>query len=135
MTILAILFVSIMVVANGCKDPDEYNPEEPQYPPPEPPELILPYADTNLCYGSRHVPVFFDWATVSGAEIYEIQTDSTLSWSTAEITRTSHPPITIGLYRYASTATWYARIRAGSTDWTNYTDWSQPRRFYLKPDP
>jgi hypothetical protein len=133
--LVAALVISLMLVAHGCKDPDEYNPGEPQYPPPGPPELLLPYADTNLCYGSRHVPVFFDWTTVGGAEIYEIQTDSTLSWSTAEITQTSQPPIIIGLYRYAGTAPWYARIRAGSSNWTNYTDWSETRRFFLRPDP
>ncbi len=134
-TITIALVVAFILAAPGCKDPDEYNPEEPQYPPPGPPVLLLPYADTNLCCSSPHVPVFVDWTTVSGAEIYEIQTDSTLSWNTAEITRASHPPITIGLYRYAETAPWYVRIRAGSTDWTNYTDWSQSRRFFLRPDP
>ncbi|MGB7054064.1 MAG: hypothetical protein WBE28_01930 [bacterium] len=129
------LLITVVLISHGCKDPDEYNPEEPLLPPPGPPELLLPYPDTNLCHGSPHVAVFFDWTTVSGAEIYEIQTDSTLSWSTAEITRVSSPPTYIGLYRYVENAPWYARIRAGSSNWTNYTAWSQPRRFFLRPDP
>ena len=134
-SLLIILLIAAVLVGNGCKDPDEYDPEEPQFPPPGPPQLILPYPDTNLCSGSPFQNVFFDWNTVSGAEIYEIQTDSTLSWSTAEITRVSNPPTFIRLYRYAGTAPWHARIRAGSVNWTNYTDWSDTRRFFLRPDP
>lgn len=130
-----IMLIVFVLMGHGCKDPEDYNPEEPQFPPPPPPELLLPYADTNLCHGSPHVPVFFDWTTVSGAELYEIQTDSTLSWSTAEITRVSSPPTYIGLYRYVENAPWYARIRAGSSNWTNYTAWSETRRFFLRPDP
>ena len=134
-SLLIILSIAAVLVGKGCKDPDEYDPEEPQFPPPGPPQLILPYPDTNLCSGSPFQNVFFDWNTVSGAEIYEIQTDSTLSWSTAEITRVSNPPTFIRLYRYAGTAPWYVRIRAGSVNWTNYTDWSDTRRFFLRPDP
>lgn len=129
------LLIALILISHGCKDPDEYNPEEPLLPPPAPPELLLPLADTNLCSASPYPNVFFDWSTVSGAEIYEIQTDSTLSWSTAEITRMNHPPTYIMLYRYAGTAPWYARIRAASSNWTNYTDWSEARRFFLRPDP
>ena len=132
---LVILLIMAVLIGYGCKDPDEYDPEEPQYPPPGPPQLILPYPDTNLCSGSPFQNVFFDWSTVSGAEIYEIQTDSTLSWSTAEITRATNPPTYIGLYRYSGNAPWYARIRAASSNWTNYTDWSESRRFFLRPDP
>lgn len=135
MNLLISLLIAAVLIGYGCKDPDEYNPEEPQFPPPGPPQLIFPYPDTNLCFGSPFQNVFFDWNTISGAEIYEIQTDSTLSWSTAEITRVTNPPTFIMLYRYAGTAPWYARIRAGSSNWTNYTDWSDTRRFFLRPDP
>lgn len=124
----------MVIIIYGCKDPEEYNPEEPLLPPPAPPEILLPYADTNLC-GAPNQNVYFDWTIVSGAEIYEIQIDSTLSWNTAEITRVSHPPTYIGLYRYAETAQYYAHIRAGSSLWTNYTAWSEPRRFFLRPEP
>jgi hypothetical protein len=134
--ILIVFFlIAGVLISHGCKDPDEYNPEEPLLPPPPPPELLLPHPDTNLCSASSFQNVFFDWNTASGAQIYEIQTDSTLSWRTAEITRIDHPPAYILLYRYAGTAPWYARIRAGSSNWTNYTAWSETRRFFLRPDP
>jgi hypothetical protein len=130
-----ILLIAAVLMGCGCKNPEEYSPEEPPLlPPPDPPQLLLPYPDTTLYTLSPLQNVLFDWITISGAEIYEIQTDSTLSWSTAVITRADHPPLYIALYRYAVTATYYVRIRAGSALWTNYTDWSEPRVFYIRLD-
>lgn len=124
-----------MLITYGCKDPEEYGPEEPPLlPPPDPPQLILPYPDTALYTFSSPHSVLFDWTTVSGAEIYEIQIDRTMSWSTAMIIRANHPPIYIALYCYAVVSPYYVRIRAGSAQWTYYTDWSEPRRFWLRMD-
>jgi hypothetical protein len=128
------LFIMAVLIGHGCIDPEEYKPENPQFPPPGPPQLILPYPDTSFYSGSSQMAVYFDWSTVNGAEIYEVQTDSTLSWSTAMMMRFSNPPTYIQLYRYAVVATYYARIRAGSSSWTNYTEWSEPHKFYLKAD-
>ena len=129
---LALIFVLITV---GCKDPDEYDPSQPLDPPPGPPNLIFPLPDTNLCSSSLLQNVFFDWNTVSGSEVYQIQADSLITFETAELFQYSYPPTYIQLYRYDGRATYYARIRAGSHRWTNYTDWSEVRRFYLRPDP
>lgn len=126
----------LLLFANySCTDPEEYNPYDPLDPPPGPPALLYPLPDTNLCYGPRMHNVLFDWTVVSGAEMYEIQTDSTLTWNTAVISQSPSPPMYIPLYRYAGTAVYYARIRAASSQWTNYTVWSDSRRFYLRPDP
>ncbi len=70
---LALIFVLIAV---GCKDPDEYDPTQPLDPPPGPPNLLFPLPDTNLCSSSLIQNVFFDWNTVSGSEVYQIQADS-----------------------------------------------------------
>ena len=130
----AVFCLLVLLFSCSCKDPEEYDPYDPLDPPPGPPELLMPLPDTNLCYGPRIHNVFFDWTIAGGAEMYEIQTDSTLTWSTAVISRSPSPPIFIQLYRYAGRATYYARIRAASSGWTNYTAWSEPRRFYLRPD-
>jgi hypothetical protein len=130
--ILAIVFLLTIV---GCKDPDEYDPSQPLDPPPSPPAILYPMADTNLCSSSAYQSVFFDWNTIGGAEVYQIQVDSIYSFQTAELFQFSYPPTYVQLYRYTDRAAYYARIRAGSTRWTNYTDWSEVRRFYLRPDP
>ncbi|UCG30777.1 MAG: hypothetical protein JSV53_02575 [candidate division WOR-3 bacterium] len=125
----------VLLASAGCKDPDEYDPNEPLDPPPAPPTLLYPLPDTNLCSSSPFPLVFFDWNTVGGAEIYQLQTDSLITFETAELLQYSYPPTYVQLYRYEDRATYYARIRAGSTRWTNYTEWSEVRRFYLRPDP
>jgi hypothetical protein len=130
-----VVCVILMLIGGGCTDPQEYDPYDPLDPPPGPPQLLYPLPDTNLCYGSRVHNVLFDWTIAPGAEMYEIQTDSTLTWNTAVISQSPSPPMFIALYRYTGTAVYYARIRAASSGWTNYTAWSDPTRFYLRPDP
>jgi hypothetical protein len=132
--VLAVSSILSMLVSSGCTDSQEYDPYDPLDPPPGPPELIYPLPDTNLC-GGLYQNVFFDWNIVGGAEMYEVQTDSTLTWTTAVISQSPSPPIFISLHRYSRRAVYYARIRAASSGWTNYTAWSDPRRFYLRPDP
>lgn len=135
-----LLVAALVLVGQGCKDPEEYDPNEPLDPPPGPPILIYPLADTNLCGGYSQT-VFFDWNVVAGAEIYEIQIDTTVTFTTPDtsplhmIVQINYPPAYIGLSRYAETATYYAVIRAASASWSNYTVWSEPRRFFLRPEP
>ncbi|UCF70634.1 MAG: hypothetical protein JSW49_10645 [candidate division WOR-3 bacterium] len=129
------LLLLTIVINYGCVDPDDYRPEDPPLlPPPDPPHLLLPHPDTTIYTLSGSENVLFDWTTVAGAEIYEIQTDTTLSWSAPAIRMAENPPVNIALYRYAEIATYYVRIRAGSARWTNYTDWSEPRRFFIRLD-
>ncbi|UCD19516.1 MAG: hypothetical protein JSU64_08955 [candidate division WOR-3 bacterium] len=129
------LLLLTIVINYGCLDPDEYRPEDPPLlPPPDPPHLLLPPADTTIYTLSESENVLFDWTIVDGAEIYEIQTDTTLSWSDPAIRLAENPPLNIALYRYDVIATYYVRIRAGSARWTSYTDWSESRRFFIRLD-
>ena len=131
-----VILASLLVLTvGGCKDPDEYDPNQPLDPPPNPPTILYPIADTNLCSSSPYQSVFFDWNAIGGTEIYQLQVDSILSFETAELLQFTYPPTYVQLYRYEDRAVYYARIRAGSPRWTDYTDWSEVRRFYLRPDP
>ena len=126
------LFFLTIAINLGCIDPDEYSPENPPLlPPPDPPQVLLPLADTTFYTYSTIENVLFDWTIVSGAEMYEIQADSTLGWNTPAISMAENPPVYRALYRYAPGATYYVRIRGGSARWTNYTDWSEPRRLFI----
>ena len=128
---IIILFLSVLLT-NGlsCKDPEEYNPHEPQFPPPDCPVFILPYSDTVICDG----PVLFDWTVPTGSEIFQIQADTLASFSTAELFLVDAPPTYISLRYYHGRTVYWARIRAGSSAWTNYTTWSETRRFTLWPE-
>ncbi|UCG30776.1 MAG: hypothetical protein JSV53_02570 [candidate division WOR-3 bacterium] len=125
-----ITHISVVVLMAGisCTDPEEYNPQEQKIPPPVPPEIIEPLLDTVICSG----PVFFDWTAPSGSEIFQIQTDTIPSFITADISQSTAPGVFIFLNYYGtSRVTYYARIRAGSSHWTDYTVWSDILRFYL----
>jgi len=54
--------------------------------------------------------------------------------STAEMLLVNLPPLCLPLIYYHNITIYYARVRAGSSGWTNYTDWSECRRFYLRID-
>ena len=125
-----VTYISIVVLVAGisCTDPDEYDPQEQKMPPPDPPDIIKPFPDTIICEGS----VIFDWTIPPGAEIFQIQTDTAPSFITADVFQSSAPGLFIYLNYYGtSRTTYYARIRAGSSHWIDYTVWSDIRRFYL----
>lgn len=134
---LVLLPVVFLLSMARCHDVEEYDPNEPLVPPPDPPVLIYPLPDTNL-WGGTYQAVLFDWTTVPGAEMYEIQVDTNLAFTTPDtsafhrLVQAAVPPVTIELIRYTSPATYYAMIRAASASWSDYTDWSEPRRFFLR---
>jgi len=126
-----------MVLALTCQDPTGYDPGDPYVDAPDPPEIVYPVADTSF-NASIGVPVMvlFDWTAVSGAEAYEIQHDTALAFpnDTSEITQAS--PVYIVFLRYSPVTVHYCRIRALSASWQDgHTEWSQTRKFYIKPDP
>lgn len=135
-----LVLAAVFLLTSGCKDPDEYDPTQPLEPPPGPPALIHPMPDTNLCGGVYQI-VFFDWHAIPGAQMYELQIDTSVTFTTPDtvifhmLLLIALPPAHVELYRYADPATYYAVIRAGSTSWSTYTEWSEPRRFFLRPDP
>ncbi|MDH4210410.1 MAG: hypothetical protein OEV79_03060 [candidate division WOR-3 bacterium] len=124
----ALIFVAVVMGSVSCTNPEEYNPQEQKTPPPNPPEIIKPLADTVICGGA----VLFDWTIPVGSEIFQIQTDTTSSFSTATMFQISVPAVFVPLNYYGTSRTnYYARIRAGSSRWIDYTVWSDIRRFYL----
>jgi len=126
--VITLISVAVLLANISCTDPEEYNPQEPKLPPPYPPEIIKPLPDTVICGG----PVLFDWTVPAGSEVFQIQTDTTLSFNTAEMFQTFASAAILGLEYYGTRRiTYYARIRAGSSRWTDYTIWSDARRFYL----
>ncbi|UCD05814.1 MAG: hypothetical protein JSV98_00825 [candidate division WOR-3 bacterium] len=128
LSILTLISVFVLLARISCTDPDEYNPQIQKIPPPDPPEVINPLLDTVICGG----PVFFDWTVPAGSEIFQIQTDTTPSFNTAEMFQTFASAAILGLEYYGTRRiTYYARIRAGSSGWSDYTVWSDIRRFYL----
>jgi hypothetical protein len=128
--IIILLLPVLLLASMSCKNPDECNPQEPQLPPPNPPLLILPYSDTVICEG----PVLFDWTVPSGSEIFQIQTDTLYSFSTAEMFLVHSSNAYIQLPYYHGRTTYWTRIRAGCSQWSDYTAWSESRRFYLWPE-
>lgn len=131
----SILFSFVLLLINPqCKNPNDWKPGDPQIPPPDPPVLYLPLADT-IFIGSTGYDVKFDWEELSGYEVaYEIQTDTSPSFSTAVTHSTSSSPATFFLKRYTYKTNYYCRVRASSSAWTWYTDFSEIRHFWIMPD-
>jgi hypothetical protein len=122
----------VLAIVTTCKNPDEFEPDNPyDQEAPAPPVILRPVAGTVFpCQNSK--TILFDWTHVSGAQEYEIQIDTSASFSTDSIYGANNPPTTITLIRYTARTTYYCRIRAGSAYWrTLYTDWSDVRVFYL----
>lgn len=125
---LLLFLVAIVMPCISCTDPEEYNPQELKLPPPGPPEIIKPFPDTVICGG----PVIFDWTIPAGSEVFQIQTDTTPLFTAPDIFQTFATAAYLSLEYYGSNrTTYYARIRAGSSRWVDYTIWSPVRRFYL----
>ena len=117
----------------ACRAPNSYQPFDPTKPdPPAPSELTCPangWISDDYAYPQN---VCFGWQAVPGAQFYEmqIQTDSLFP--------STHP----GLHVYQTSVDWsiqacgryYWRVRAASSNWNNYTDWSSPFHFSL-PNP
>ena len=130
--LLYLLLIPFFGFIVSCEDPPDPPPDD-VTDPPDPPELIQPQADTT--FNGDTVQVYFDWTYLDGAQIYEIQVDTLLTFSTGTTYSSYAPPMILELHRYGAVTMYCCRIRAASEYWTYYTDWSEQRRFYLKPDP
>lgn len=117
----------------ACRDPNSYQPFDPTKPdPPAPP--VLSYPANGWMSGEYAYPqnVSFAWQAVPGAQFYELQyhTDSLFPIAGPGLhvyqTSVDYSLQTFGLY--------YWRVRAVSSDWNDYTDWSSPFHFTL-PNP
>jgi hypothetical protein len=122
-----------LVCLLACKGPNSYQPLDPTKPdPPAPPLLTYPVNRwMSDCYAYPQ-NVSFGWQAVPGAQFYElqIQTDSLFPGT--------HPGLlvyqTSVVYSLETFGLYYWRVRAASSNWNNYTDWSSPFRFTL-PNP
>lgn len=129
---VVLLLISFSVLIS-CMDPGDYEPEgPPEKPePPGPPVMLTPTQDAEF-HCREYAWVQFDWTPVEGAQDYEIQYDTSASFTYA-FPYPAYPPASFSLIFYAPMTTYYARVRAYSSAWTWYTEWSDPRRFYLLP--
>jgi hypothetical protein len=126
--------ILIMIAVIQCKDPEEFEPDDPYRETPAPPHLIAPQQDTFFPCGGTYA-VTFDWTDVPGATVYEHESDTSPDFSTAKTEVVNEPPATISFFRYHFRTTYYWRVRAGSALWIDpYTDWSDIWTFDLIPE-
>ncbi len=131
----AVCVIGLLPLILQCQDPYDWQPGDPQIPPPDPPELYMPYPDT-IFNGSAGYNVQFDWEEISGYQVlYEVQTDTLSSFSTGIIMSASSSPATFFIKRYSYKTNYYCRVRAGSPAWTWYTGWSETHHFRVDADP
>lgn len=128
------LLMSVFLANVGCMDPGQYEPEEPpvKTDPPAGPVVLLPEQDT-VFRSLYSVAVDLDWTEVEDAEGYEYQVDTDSSFVA------SYPYQCLGhsaayyAHCFPPITTYFFRVRAFSSAWTWYTDWSDMRRFHLIP--
>lgn len=122
------------LVSSGCMDPGQYEPEEPpvKTDPPEGPSVLLPAQDA-LFRSLYDRWVTLAWTVVEGAEGYEFQVDRDSSFAASFPYQYSGDTTAYNAYCYPPITTYFFRVRAHSSAWTWYTDWSELRRFHLMP--
>ena len=116
-----ILFIGL---PSGCKDPDEYQPpQDSLISPPEAPHLLNPPDDTGWVYIQALGPVIvdFEWTPVDGAEYYELHLYADSNMTDTTIYKVSYNTVTIAFLPRLI----YWRVRASSSRWTWFTDWSE----------
>ena len=132
-----ILYISIIIcigcILMQCPNPDEWKPGDPQVPPPDPPEIFLPKNDTAFSGGSQ-IRVRFEWEELAEADIYEIETDTLTTFSTAVNVQVYGSPAEVNVARTKYLQHYYGRVRAGSPAWTWFTGWSETRHFIVMTD-
>lgn len=128
-----VILVLIGISVLACRDPDDFQPDDPYTEAPPPPDLIYPLPDTTV--NGTVVSVYFSWNAVTRAESYEIQYDTSLTWPSEWRQTATASPWYITVRRYAFTTVYYYRIRALSASWLEgHTEWSQTRKFFVKPE-
>jgi len=124
------LIISCLIIITNCRNPHEWQPGDPQVPPPGPTEIIAPPADTGFIGPQKLVRI--DWRAVSGAENYELQWDTTAKFTNPSSQLYDSAPIEFLAKVTTSNSTpYYMRVRAGSPAWTWWTDWSPTHMFYI----
>lgn len=128
-----VIMILIGILTTTCRDPEDFEPDDPYSEPPPPPDIIYPLADT--IFNGTVVNVFFSWTTVDDAESYEIQYDTSSTWCSDWQQIATSSPWYISVRRYEFTTIYFYRIRALSALWeSGYTEWSETRTFSVKPE-
>jgi hypothetical protein len=129
-------FVPVAVLSLlACRDPYSYQPFDPTKPdPPAPPVLSSPANGwVSDCYAYPQ-KVSFAWQAVLGAQFYEFQVTYDSLFQSIYIPIGPHIYQTWVAESIRLHGRYYWRVRAASSDWNNYTEWSLPFRFAL-PNP
>lgn len=139
--ILKILFIlSIILLFNfnhGCKDSSEYEPpEDSLLPPPDPPQPVSPINGFIIMFESVPADTHYElkWTNIEQAESYQV-----------EYTIDIFPPFVLDCETNVCTI-WvddttgrlcnhYWRVRAGSSVWEWFTEWSEQWWFELRMRP
>jgi hypothetical protein len=128
-----VIIVMFITYYPGCKNPEEYNPDDSLIEPPEPPQPISPPEGTSYVWTPQVGSIFhldFEWSTVTGAQRYELEIDTDSSFDNAAVYSTSYTSIQAELYEID---TYFWHVRAYSSAWTYYTEWSDIRTFRIAP--
>jgi len=128
--LLSVVLLSLL----ACRDPNSYQPVDPTKPdPPAPPVLDYPVDGWQSYDYAYPQNVNFGWQAVPGAQFYQIEVSlDSLSGSMIY----SNPRVyqTAADDSIQSCGLFYWHVRAASTRWNDYTDWSDPFWFSL-PNP
>jgi hypothetical protein len=123
------LVVFVCSIYPGCKDPFSYQPpEDTLNPAHRGPELLYPPNDTAIWRDQWQPPPYeleFRWTAVQEAEFYELHMDEDTLFN-AEVIQVNDTVTTVV---FNNSAKLYWRVRAYSTDWEWYSDWSPIWRF------
>ncbi len=138
LTILVIIFCTIFLNPT-CKDTKDLKPpEDTLLPPPAPPKLLSPSDSFVRMPTEATGRLLLTWEAIKDAKIYEIyfDGDTTDEWTVSTDTnffslRLQGEPWEYMLDKFI----W--KVRANSSKWQYYTDWSEPRHFEirLRPEP
>ncbi|HEC78570.1 MAG TPA: hypothetical protein ENI34_05425 [candidate division WOR-3 bacterium] len=132
---LSFLFLLCFILNTNpaCKGPEEYKPPDDSLAePPAAPQLLFPPMDTEyvLVPDPGVVQIDFDWTAVSGTEYYELEYSSNPDFINGTTETSSSDGLTI---LFSSPMDIYWHVRAASSAWKWYTDWSEVRYFRIRP--
>lgn len=125
---ITIIFMLVIVALflnfnEGCKDPNDYKPPEDTLDlPPAAPQLVYPLNNTEIYYEDPFPhEVEFQWTAVEGSELYEFQTSNDTIFNSIPQQITTNSLIFV----FNNNMRIYWRVRAYSSHWQYYTNWSE----------
>jgi hypothetical protein len=130
--ILPLVFIVMFITHySGCENPETYDPYDSLIDPPEPPQPLAPPESASYVWTPQVGSVYhldFEWSEITEAQNYELEIAINLSFDDAAVYRTNCTSVEAELYYIA---TYYWHVRAWSSAWTYYTEWSDTRTFRI----